>query len=199
MNACPNDGVLLQFLDGKLRADDDARVLAHVEFCKGCQQHLERLTAGRPKVDEPPPIETAQTDGGATVDLQSTEFVAGNAQQPATDCELGQVDQTGISDYGASPGRLSLCLQQRNSEALQYRAGARAPTSSTTPRHPKRTTWIGRPIIPEATPSQLWFRARPLPRTGQPSRATTSSSGWAKGAWGSFLRRVIAGSSALSR
>ncbi len=28
MNACPNDDVLLQFLDGELNADDDARVLA---------------------------------------------------------------------------------------------------------------------------------------------------------------------------
>jgi tetratricopeptide (TPR) repeat protein len=35
MNACPNDGVLLQFLDGELNADDDARVLAHVEDCAG--------------------------------------------------------------------------------------------------------------------------------------------------------------------
>ena len=33
MNACPNDGVLLQFLDGELNAEDDARVLAHVEDC----------------------------------------------------------------------------------------------------------------------------------------------------------------------
>ena len=107
MNACPNDGVLLQFLDGKLKADDDARVLAHVEYCNGCQQHLERLTAGRPKVEEQPPIETAQTEGGATVDLQPTEFVGGDAQEPATDCELGQVDQTGISDDGASAASLS--------------------------------------------------------------------------------------------
>ena len=30
-------------------------------------------------------------------------------------------------------------------------------------------------------------------RIGQPSRATTSSSGWAKGAWGSFTRRGTSG------
>jgi hypothetical protein len=31
MNVCPNDGVLLQFLDGALNAGDDVPVLAHVE------------------------------------------------------------------------------------------------------------------------------------------------------------------------
>ena len=107
MNACPNDSVLLQFLDGKLNADDDARVLAHVEECKTCQQHLERMTEGKPVAGERPPIETAQTDGSATVDLQPTEVVGDNAQQPATDCELGQVDQIAISDNGASAGKLA--------------------------------------------------------------------------------------------
>ena len=75
MNACPNDDVLLQFLDGELNADDDARVMAHVEDCVGCQEHLERLTEGRPAAGEGPPIETVQTDPDSTVDLLLTEIV----------------------------------------------------------------------------------------------------------------------------
>ena len=60
MNACPNDGVLLQFLDGKLDADNDARVLAHVEDCAGCQQHLEQMTKGLPVAELRPPVEKAK-------------------------------------------------------------------------------------------------------------------------------------------
>ncbi len=82
MNACPNDGVLLQFLDGELNAEDDARVLAHVEDCVGCQEHLERLTAGRPAAGEGPPIETVQTDPDSTVDLPPTEIVESDVGRP---------------------------------------------------------------------------------------------------------------------
>ena len=62
-----------------------------------------------------------------------------------------------------------------------------------TPRRPKRMTPTGRPQITEAIRSQLRSDASRLPWTGQPSPATTSSSGWAKGAWGSFTRRGTAG------
>ena len=55
MNACPNDSVLLQFLDGELNAEDDVKVLAHLEYCAGYQEHLERLTGGRPGVSRKPP------------------------------------------------------------------------------------------------------------------------------------------------
>ena len=48
MNACPDEDELLHFLDGELGAQDDARIVVHVEDCAGCQERLERLTRGRP-------------------------------------------------------------------------------------------------------------------------------------------------------
>ncbi len=76
MNACPNDGVLLQFLDGDLNAEDDAQILAHLEDCARCQEHLERLTGGQPVPGEGPPIETVRNDADPTVDLLPTEIAA---------------------------------------------------------------------------------------------------------------------------
>ena len=82
MNACPNDGVLLQFLDGDLNAEDDARILAHLEDCVRCQEHLERLTGGRPLPGDGPPIETVRIDTDSTVDLPPTEIVERDVGRP---------------------------------------------------------------------------------------------------------------------
>jgi len=83
MNACPNDSVLLQFLDGELNAEDDARVMAHVEDCLVCQEHLERLTEGRPAPGDGPPIETVRTDAEKTMDLPGTEVADGRGSSKA--------------------------------------------------------------------------------------------------------------------
>ena len=107
MNACPNDGVLLQFLDGKLNADDDARVLAHVENCAGCQQHLERMTEGRPVAGERPPIEAVRTDRGSTVDLRPTEIVGRDVGEPETVRELRHPEPTGTSGNGSGAAELA--------------------------------------------------------------------------------------------
>ena len=106
MNACPNDGVLLQFLDGELNADDDAKVLAHVEDCVGCQEHLERLTAGRPAQAEGPPIETVQTDPDSTVDLLPTEIVEGDAGHPGTGDGLRQPEPAGTWEKSSCVNQL---------------------------------------------------------------------------------------------
>jgi eukaryotic-like serine/threonine-protein kinase len=119
MNACPNDGVLLQFLDGELNAGDDGRVLAHVEDCVPCQEHLERLTAGRPATGEGLPIETVQTDSDSTVDLPRTEIVerfvghsgtGGSVRQrePTSTCETSSgvnqaADPGATADFSGSP------------------------------------------------------------------------------------------------
>jgi tetratricopeptide (TPR) repeat protein len=44
---CPDEGILLRFLEGELDSEDDARIVAHVEDCRECHARLERLTAGR--------------------------------------------------------------------------------------------------------------------------------------------------------
>ncbi len=75
MNACPKDGVLLQFLDAELKAEEAAWVLAHVEDCAGCQERLERFTEGRPVPGDRPPIETVHTDPDSTADLNSTALL----------------------------------------------------------------------------------------------------------------------------
>ncbi len=98
MNACPNDGVLLQFLDAELIPGDDARVLAHVEDCVPCQEHLERLTAGRPPPGEGSPIETVQTAADSTVDLARTEFVEPDIGRPGTATELRQREPAGTRE-----------------------------------------------------------------------------------------------------
>ena len=108
MNACPSDGVLLQFLDGELKADDDAQVLMHIEDCAGCQQHLERLTAGRPISCERPSIETVQTDHDQTVDLHPTEIVDGKNEHPETARELRQAKSTGAWENGSGAADLAV-------------------------------------------------------------------------------------------
>ncbi len=47
MNDCPDEDELLQFLEGELGGQDDARIVVHVEDCADCQDRLERLTCGR--------------------------------------------------------------------------------------------------------------------------------------------------------
>ena len=103
MNACPNDGVLLQFLDGELNAGDDARVLAHVEDCVPCQEHLERLTAGRRVPGESPSAETVQADPHSTVDLLPTEIVEDDFGDPGSVGERSPREPAGPS--GRSAGK----------------------------------------------------------------------------------------------
>jgi eukaryotic-like serine/threonine-protein kinase len=98
MNACPNDGVLLQFLDGELNAGDDARVLAHVEDCVSCQEQLERMTAGRPAPGDEPPVETVQTDPDPTVDLARTEIVERDIGRPEPGPELRNCEPAGAGE-----------------------------------------------------------------------------------------------------
>jgi hypothetical protein len=44
MNACLDEDALLRFLNGDHDADEDPRVVAHIEDCNECQGRLERLT-----------------------------------------------------------------------------------------------------------------------------------------------------------
>jgi eukaryotic-like serine/threonine-protein kinase len=102
MNACPNGSVLLQFLDGDLKAEDDARILAHLEDCAHCQEHLERLTDGRLLPGDGPSIETVPIDTDSTVDLLPTDIVA---REGAHGGDLRPTDLAGTwelrSDTGA--------------------------------------------------------------------------------------------------
>jgi anti-sigma factor RsiW len=43
MNACPGEDDLLRFLEGELDAQDDARIVVHVEDCADCQERLGRF------------------------------------------------------------------------------------------------------------------------------------------------------------
>ena len=104
MNACPKDGVLLQFLDGELNAEDDARILAHLEDCIGCQEHLERLTGGRPAPGEGPPIETVRTDAEETADLPGTEIVAHDESAHESPGDSGQFPSTDAGEPGSRRG-----------------------------------------------------------------------------------------------
>jgi tetratricopeptide (TPR) repeat protein len=76
MNACPGDDELLRFLDGELGAQDDARIVVHVEECTGCQDLLERLTRARLVQFEASTLETMPTDRGPDADQAGTELEA---------------------------------------------------------------------------------------------------------------------------
>jgi hypothetical protein len=110
MNACPNDGVLLQFLDGKLNAEDEAMILAHLEDCPGCQEHLERLTGDRPLSGEGSPVETVQTDLASAKELNDAKAPqADDADRMATasgaDPETDQVRRKPApADWPIIPG-----------------------------------------------------------------------------------------------
>jgi len=106
MNACPNDSVLLQFLDGELNAEDDARVLAHVEECVVCQEHLERLTEDRSAPGEGPPIETVRTEDEETTDLPGTEVVAGDESAHESPGDPGQSPSTDPGEPGSIAGEV---------------------------------------------------------------------------------------------
>jgi len=67
MNACPSEGDLLLFLDGELNADEDARIVAHVEHCIDCPEWRERLTKGYPAPAEGAPVKMARTDAAIQV------------------------------------------------------------------------------------------------------------------------------------
>ena len=193
MNACPNDGVLLQFLDGKLNADDDARVLAHVEECKTCQQHLERMTEGRPVAGQPPPIKAVRTDFGATVDLRPTEVIGRDAEELPTDCELGQADPTGRSDNGAGAAGLA-GLAPTDEFSISPATSQGESTNRLNNAETSRADDLDRTAnFPETTQSLFQSNTSHLPQAGPRSSATKSSSGWAKGAWGSSTRRGTAG------
>jgi tetratricopeptide (TPR) repeat protein len=102
MNACPNDGVLWQFLEGELKAEDDARVLAHIEDCVVCQKHLERLTGGRSAPGEGPQIETVPTGADGTPDLPGTEVVAHAESAHESRGSEGQSPSTDAGEPGSS-------------------------------------------------------------------------------------------------
>ncbi len=200
MNACPNDGVLLQFLDGKLNADNDARVLAHVENCAGCQQHLERLTKGLPVAEVRPP----DRDGANRRRLQrsirnpprSSGAMSRKCQPTANS---GRAVRMACRIMVRAPGRLSVPPPTAEF-SLSPVANQGASTNGAQRRQCIPSGRLG--------PDGQLFRSRSgassrsdtsqLPRTGPPSPATTSSSGWAKGAWGSSTRRGTAGSTAWS-
>ncbi|MFI5454652.1 MAG: protein kinase [Isosphaerales bacterium] len=101
MNACPNDSVLLQFLDGDLNAEDDARILAHLEDCVVCQEHLERLTGGRPLAGEGPLIETVRTDPDSTAGRPGTEVVARDESAHESPGDSGRSPSTDPSEPGS--------------------------------------------------------------------------------------------------
>src|SRR5438270_833794 len=58
MHLCLGEERLLQYLEGELGAEDDARIVAHVEDCPGCQERLERLTRGLVPLDVATGIDT---------------------------------------------------------------------------------------------------------------------------------------------
>ncbi len=95
MNACRGDDELLQFLDGELNAEADARIAAHIEDCVICQATLERLTRGSPARVPGQPIETVQTDSQATTDLTGTEILDPNDESDGDSFESEPTDLGG--------------------------------------------------------------------------------------------------------
>jgi eukaryotic-like serine/threonine-protein kinase len=114
MIACQSDAELLRFLEGELNADADARIVAHIEDCIGCQERLERLTGASPVLGGVEPIETVHSDTGATRDLAGTEVVAadvGEDQSHGESSESQPTDPRGETrcriDTAADPERTS--------------------------------------------------------------------------------------------
>ncbi len=100
MTACPGDGDLLLFLDGELNAEDDARIVAHVEDCVSCQERLERLTEGPPALEGGKPIETVETDSEETTDLAGTEVIAPDRDQDRPEGNPGEFQSTDFGGVG---------------------------------------------------------------------------------------------------
>src|SRR5262245_50602490 len=81
MNACPDADALLSLLEGELDAVEDARIVAHVEDCGGCQDRLEGLTRSQiwaceqstlaPTIDERSPGARTTAFWGRTTDFAS--------------------------------------------------------------------------------------------------------------------------------
>jgi tetratricopeptide (TPR) repeat protein len=139
MNACPTDGVLLQFLEGELSAEDEARLLAHLEDCIGCQEHLERLTRGRPLPEAGTPADTARTNDDTAADLPSTAIVEGNA-----------------ADVGAARSPRTLPLPGVISPALHEEA-TRPPRDYATVAHDARGLGLKASEEPRPHPNVRYF------------------------------------------
>jgi serine/threonine protein kinase/tetratricopeptide (TPR) repeat protein len=95
---------LLRFLDGELNADDDARIVAHVENCATCQERLERLTEDHSTPEVQRLIETVRADAQATVDQARTEDVI---------LESGEQSHLGDPDQSPSTGPDELVPDRR--------------------------------------------------------------------------------------
>jgi tetratricopeptide (TPR) repeat protein/tRNA A-37 threonylcarbamoyl transferase component Bud32 len=100
MSACPRDDELLRFLDGELRAEDDARIVAHIEDCVMCQASLERLTRGSPALGARQPIDTVQTDPEGTTDLVRTEVIDVDDEPDDDSCQCQPTDLGGETCAG---------------------------------------------------------------------------------------------------
>jgi tetratricopeptide (TPR) repeat protein len=69
---CPGLEDLDQLLNEQLEADQEARLVAHIQTCKSCQERLERLTAGRDQARNNRTTQEASQKGGQTPGLFST-------------------------------------------------------------------------------------------------------------------------------
>jgi eukaryotic-like serine/threonine-protein kinase len=107
MIVCSNENVLLKFLEGELNAEDDARILAHLEDCVRCQEHLDRLTGGSSLAGAGPPIETVQGDPALTVELPSTAVSERDPGLSGTGGDLRQPESTGTSENAQGPARVA--------------------------------------------------------------------------------------------
>ena len=194
MNACPSGGDLLHCLDGELRAVGDAGIVAHLEHCVGCRQHLVRLTGRRPLgvrgVNAR--AETVQRRGSRDLILvgrrtwrygstPGTRLVTGG--QP-TRPEMRALGEGIAAELPADPG-------DRRRGGLQPLSGR--ARQSMRPRR-WRATPTGRPRVNGADRETAHGSQRGrAPADWPTSPATRSSSGWARGAWGSSTRRGSSG------
>src|SRR5262249_48459224 len=106
MIACPSNDELLRFLDGELVAEEDARIVAHVEDCGSCQEQLECLTAACGSSGRAGPIDTVRTGGEPTTDLPGRELVDPADGASTSPSEVEPSESTDQRDTGCGTARV---------------------------------------------------------------------------------------------
>jgi tetratricopeptide (TPR) repeat protein len=128
MHACIGQDALLRLLDGELDAAEHGRIVAHIEDCRECQDHLERLTRGLLAPDGESTLESAIHDPGPYGEATK---VSGQGWDIAEDEATGEGCRAGAAtdtyDDRTDPG---------NRDAQQAAPDHRAEASSQWPTVP---------------------------------------------------------------
>ena len=138
-----------------------------------------------PGAGEKPPAKTVPNDAGSKA--MPTDIGDNQMPEPAGTGQEGS-DEANADDLD-STANFSLVALAKQTDSTNELKCARSLSPPTPTRRPRLQAAI--PVQPKSIASRS-------PATGPPSRATKSSSGWARAAWASSTRRGSSGSTAWS-